>query len=115
MITARRPPSLLPDQKRRFLRMVKHIHEHHDIVRSIGERQDATIELLNGDRRLRTRTNLHAHRGDLGTALGDRSRQGAVAAAHVQQRVAPSGIISPMLSASAWTRRPKISDCEERS
>ena len=78
--------SRLANQEMRFLRMVKHVHQHDDIVRGVGERQDSTVELLNRYRGSRTRAYLDARGVERGPASHDRSRQGSVTAADVEQR-----------------------------
>jgi hypothetical protein len=60
------------------------IDEHHHVERSILERQTATIERFDGDRRLRPHQHVDAADLHVRPLLPDQPRDLPVAAAHVQ-------------------------------
>src|SRR5215208_4423139 len=78
-------PTCFADQQGRIDGMVKDIHEHDHILRAIREWEHASVELLNGNRGVGPRTDLHAGGYDVRAARHDGTRQGAVAAPNIQQ------------------------------
>ena len=76
----------LPYQQQRIVGVVQDVNQHHQIVRTVGERKNPPIELLNGYRRPRTCAYLYPRRSKARSPVDDRTRKRAVTTSDVQKR-----------------------------
>src|SRR4051812_45210244 len=75
---AGRNPPCLANEESWFLCVVKYVHQHDDIVRTISEWQNQAIELPNGNCRVRTRADFDARGFEPGPALRNRASEATV-------------------------------------